>query len=124
MRWQLPNQNYEGSVIEQLLQARGIVPADFAAFLSPGAEAIHDPHLLYQVEAAADVILEAVRTGQRIFIHGDYDVDGVCATAIMWLFLARELKADVLPKIPNRFDDGYGLSATTLDDIAAQGGIW
>jgi single-stranded-DNA-specific exonuclease len=122
MRWQLPEHNHSGSVIERLLQARGISTADHPRFLTPSVEHIHDASLLFDTDRAADLILEHVKAGKKIFIHGDYDVDGVCATSLMWMFLARELKADVLPRVPNRFDEGYGLSPATLDDIVAQGG--
>ncbi len=122
MRWLLPEQNYDGSILERLLRKRGMPADQFSKFLSPTAADIHDPELLYKVDEAADLILATIAAGKKIFIHGDYDVDGVCATSVMWLFLSKQLHADVLPRIPNRFDEGYGLSAATLDDIVNQGG--
>src|SRR5437763_542372 len=70
------------------------------------------------------VALERIRVvvgaGQRICVHGDYDVDGICATVLAVLVL-RELGADVEWHLPSRFDDGYGVSGGTLERLAEEG---
>ena len=80
----------------------------------------HDPFLLGDMAAACDVIRAAVAAGKRICVHGDYDADGICATALAVLVL-RELGADVTWHLPSRFDEGYGVSQETLSRLAADG---
>ena len=70
--------------------------------------------------AAAELILGHVGRGSRIAVHGDYDVDGVCSTAILVRAL-RALGAEPTWEIPSRFDDGYGLSVATVERLAAAG---
>ncbi len=94
-------------------------PAAAAAFLageSPG----HDPFLLGDMRAACERIRVAIGAGTRICVHGDYDVDGICATALAVLIL-QELGAQVDWHLPSRFEEGYGLSGQTLDRLADEG---
>jgi single-stranded-DNA-specific exonuclease len=70
--------------------------------------------------AAVDRIRAAVAAGERICIHGDYDVDGISATALAVLTL-REIGANVEWRLPSRFDEGYGLAAETIERLAADG---
>jgi single-stranded-DNA-specific exonuclease len=79
-----------------------------------------DPWELPGMERAVERLLRAIRTGERIAVYGDYDVDGVTATAILSEGL-RELGADVITHIPNRFSDGYGLTAVGLEAVRRQG---
>jgi single-stranded-DNA-specific exonuclease len=88
----------------------------FLAAESPG----HDPFLLGDMRAACERIRAAVAAGTRICVHGDYDVDGICATALAVLTL-RELGADVSWHLPSRFDEGYGVSAATIGRLAGDG---
>ena len=71
----------------------------------------HDPLLLGDMDAACDRILAAVEAGERICVHGDYDADGICATALAVLVL-RSLGAEVGWHLPSRFEEGYGVGAT------------
>ena len=80
----------------------------------------HDPFLLGDMAAACDAIRAAIAAGKRICVHGDYDADGVCATALAVLVL-RELGADVTWHLPSRFDEGYGIHADTLTRLAEEG---
>jgi single-stranded-DNA-specific exonuclease len=80
----------------------------------------HDPLLLGDMALAVERIREAVRGGRRICVHGDYDVDGICATALAVLLL-RELGADALWHLPSRFEEGYGVSSETLTKLADDG---
>ncbi len=80
----------------------------------------HDPFLLGDMAAACDAIRAAIAAGKRICVHGDYDADGVCATALAVLVL-RELGADVTWHLPSRFDEGYGIHADTLSRLAEEG---
>ncbi len=94
-------------------------PAEARAFLAaepPG----HDPLLLGEMTVAVKRIRAAIAAGERICVHGDYDVDGICATAVCVLAL-RELGADVDWRLPSRFEEGYGLAVETVERLAADG---
>src|ERR671919_457678 len=94
-------------------------PEDAKAFLAgelPG----HDPFLLGDMQAAVERIRAAVPAGERICVHGDYDVDGICATALAILTL-RELGADADWHLPSRFEEGYGVSGETIARLADDG---
>jgi single-stranded-DNA-specific exonuclease len=80
----------------------------------------HDPFLLGDMAAACDAIRAAVAAGKRICVHGDYDADGICATALAVLVL-RELGADVTWHLPSRFDEGYGVQSETVTRLAGEG---
>jgi single-stranded-DNA-specific exonuclease len=80
----------------------------------------HDPLLLGDMAVAVERIQAAVEAGTRICVHGDYDVDGICATALAVLVL-RELGADVVWHLPSRFEEGYGVSSDTLAKLAEDG---
>jgi single-stranded-DNA-specific exonuclease len=88
----------------------------FLAGESPG----HDPFLLGDMAAAVETIRAAIAAGKRICVHGDYDVDGICATALA-LIVLRGLGADAVWHLPSRFDEGYGLAGATLDRLAEEG---
>jgi single-stranded-DNA-specific exonuclease len=80
----------------------------------------HDPFLLGDMAVAVERIRAAIDEGKRICVHGDYDVDGICATALAVLVL-RELGADVVWHLPSRFEEGYGVSRDTLAKLADEG---
>ncbi len=102
-----------------VLARRGLVDPDEATrFLNAGER--HDPLGIPGLGPACELILAHVARGSRIAVHGDYDVDGVCSTAILVRTL-RALGADPTWEIPSRFDDGYGLSTGTVERLAAGG---
>ena len=104
----------------RVLVRRGLAePALARAFLDGGSPG-HDPFLLGDMAAACDAIRAAVSAGKRICVHGDYDVDGICATALAVLIL-RELGAEVDSHLPSRFEEGYGLARQTLSKLAEEG---
>ncbi len=119
MKWILPEHN-NLSLIESLKKSRNIL--DEERFFNPSVNNTFDPALMYGINDAVKVITKALDDKKKIFIHGDYDVDGICATSIMWDFLFRKCKADVMPFIPSRFDEGYGLSDDSINSIIEQGG--
>lgn len=121
MNWKLPSQREAMSLLEHILLRRGIGLEHRQGFLQPDLESLPDAEQIHDSVKAAYHILQFIKQGKRIAIHGDYDVDGVCSTALMWDFLYRELEADVIPFIPSRFDEGYGLSEPSLDAIVAAG---
>ena len=89
------------------------------AFLA-GELPAHHPFALGDMAAACEAIRGAIAAGRRICVHGDYDADGICATALAVLIL-RELGADVVSHLPSRFDEGYGVRGETLSRLADEG---
>ncbi|MEN3341008.1 MAG: single-stranded-DNA-specific exonuclease [Actinomycetota bacterium] len=94
-------------------------PAAAGAFLD-GELPPHDPFLLGDMRVACERIRAAIAEGRRICVHGDYDVDGIAATALAVLLL-RELGADADWHLPSRFDEGYGVRSETLARLADEG---
>src|SRR4051795_6863535 len=99
---------------------RGYGDPDTAGGFLAGEQAPHDPLLLGDMAVAVERIRAAIAAGKRICVHGDYDVDGICATVLAVLVL-RELGADVAWHLPSRFDEGYGVSGATLERLAEEG---
>jgi single-stranded-DNA-specific exonuclease len=99
----------------RLLAARGLAEIDGAKiYLRPRLDQLHDPCLMLDLERAVDRLSAAIDKGERILIHGDYDVDGMCSTTLMTRTL-RLLGASVVPFIPRRIEDGYDLGAAGVD---------
>ncbi len=106
-------------VLAQVLVRRGLSDVGAArAFLEPSEG--HDPGAFAGIDRAVALIERHIRDRARIVVHGDYDVDGVCATATMVRAL-RALGADVGWYLPDRLTDGYGLSPDTVKRLAARG---
>src|SRR6266550_6205440 len=103
-----------------VLARRGYGDAESASRFLAAELPEHDPFLLGDMREACEAIRAAVAAGKRICVHGDYDADGICATARAVLIL-RELGADVEWHLPSRFDEGYGLRSETLSRLAAEG---
>src|SRR5262245_36977563 len=85
-----------------------------------GASPGHDPFLLGDMAAGVEAINNAIAAGKRVCVHGDYDADGICATALAVLIL-RKLGADVVWHLPSRFEEGYGVQRETLARLADEG---
>jgi len=107
--------------VAQLLWARGIRAERSARlFLDPQVDHLHDPMLLPDADVASERLAQAVRAKEKILVHGDYDVDGVCAAALMTRVL-RVLKANVEAFVPHRQVHGYDLQVETVKRFAAEG---
>ena len=106
-------------VLAQVLVRRGLGEPEVArAFLAAGVR--HGLEEWPGLAQVAERILDHVRRGSQITVHGDYDVDGVCSTAILVRAL-RTVGARVDWYLPSRIDDGYGLAAATVEKLAARG---
>ncbi|MCK5807581.1 single-stranded-DNA-specific exonuclease RecJ [bacterium] len=90
-------------------------------FLQNRLRALPDPFLLHDSEKASLILIDAIKTKKKIVIYGDYDVDGITSTVVMYKFLLL-LGAHVDYYIPLRLEDGYGLNTYTLEEIATDGG--
>jgi single-stranded-DNA-specific exonuclease len=107
-------------VTAAVLVRRGYDEPERARRFLEGEQPPHDPFLLGDMAVACERIRAAVADGRRICVHGDYDVDGIAATALAVLLL-RELGADVVWHLPSRFDEGYGVRRETLARLADEG---
>lgn len=109
-------------VLAQLLINRGIRAVEQARqFLASPLSSLHDPSLLPGAEDAAARIYQAARAGRRIAIYGDYDVDGITGTTILWRCLQLAGAQQVDFYVPHRMDEGYGLNDTALHTLKQQG---
>ena len=107
----------------RILTARGLTDAEaVAAFLSPDLHDVTEPAPLAGIEEAVTILAESLRTHRPIVIYGDYDVDGITATAILWhLMRAIDPEAPVSTYVPHRLEEGYGLNPEAIRSLAADG---
>ena len=108
-------------VLADLLVQRGVETFEQArTFFRPRLEDLHDPFLMKDMDKAVERIHRAVTEGQKILVYGDYDVDGTTAVAQVYSFL-KQFTQKVSFYIPDRYDEGYGLSYKALDWAADNG---
>jgi len=94
----------------RLLLSRGYVDPDSAKlFLRPRREQLHDPYSMLTLDRAVERLVRAVQGGETVFVHGDYDVDGICSTTLL-VRAIRGLGGQATPFIPRRVEDGYDLT--------------
>lgn len=109
------------SLFAQILAARGLQGAAAEEFLHPDYDAKPDPFLLSQMQTAVDRLVQAHQQRETIVIYGDYDIDGLSATALLLDAFASFGFAAVEAFIPNRFVEGYGMTMGAVDKVAAMG---
>jgi len=108
-------------LIAAILSGRGLVdPSGINAYLNGGIELLYDPMLLKNAQAVCEQIERAIVAREQIAVYGDYDADGICATAIMCLTIS-ELGGVVGAKLPDRVTNGYGLSKNVINDFSKRG---
>lgn len=111
----------EGSLAAASLVARGLTSAEDAdKFLNPSLDDLHEPMLLPDAEKALEAIMLAKERGEKVYVHGDYDVDGVTSTAI-WTRALRKLDFEVVPHVPHRMREGYGIHQSAVREAAESG---
>lgn len=104
-------------LLARIFLGRGVDdPGYIEEFLNPSLDTLHDPFLMCDMEKAVDRIIKAINNDEKILIYGDYDVDGVTSTSILFDFF-RSLKADISYYIPDRLNEGYGISVGAVDRI-------
>lgn len=109
------------AVVARLLICRGISDPEVAQrFLTPKLSDLRPPEQLPGCAQAAEVVYQAIAAGRRIIIYGDYDVDGVTGTALLWKCI-KLLGGDVGYYIPRRADEGYGLNHKAVRSLAKHG---
>lgn len=120
--WQLASRQLVKQLSDlrsSLLVGRGLAGNDESFFELDYERTIHDPFSLFDMSVAVDRIRRAVRRGERILVYGDYDADGITATAILVSAL-RAIGGQAVPYLPHRLDDGYGLALPVLKNLAAE----
>lgn len=109
-------------IFEKILVGRGLkMAAQREAFLNPSYDAKHDPFLLPDMDKAIKRLVQAHTNQESITIYGDYDIDGLTATALLLDAFGQFGFKQVNAFIPNRFVEGYGLTADAIERIAKQG---
>jgi len=109
------------SLLSRLLWQRGITDAaTAAAFLNPSLSNLNDPFLLPDIDIAVECIKQAVADGDKIAVYGDYDVDGISASAVM-LNTLQKMGADVIYYLPDRFTEGYGVNPDAIYKLHEEG---
>ena len=105
-------------VLDCLLSSRGIKGDLVSRFLQPRLADLHRPDLLHGIEKSVSRILEAIQNDQPIVVYGDYDVDGVTASAILWHMIT-SIGGIVYTYVPHRIDEGYGLNDDAIKQLCA-----
>ena len=129
LQQQLERELNISSAAARMLVVRNIQSAEEARqFIRPSLDKLHDPFLMKDMDKAVERLHQAVTQGEKILIYGDYDVDGTTAVAVMYRFLNKVIQEqgaksqDVIDYyIPDRYNEGYGVSTQGIDYAAAQG---
>jgi len=123
--WILPSEKVTENISEYILKKRGL---DTEEFLNSSLKDIPSFEELFDSKTAAKQIVQAIKEKKKIVIHGDFDADGICSVSILWEFLYKEVSKvldidiDVVPYIPSRVDQGYGLTQSSINDVLELGG--
>lgn len=106
-------------IIAKILANRHERIADYEEFLNPDIDKLHDPFLLHDCQKAVELIKSGIAANKKFCIYGDYDVDGVTSTVVM-ISTLRKMGARASWYIPNRLDEGYGLTAESIDFLVSE----
>lgn len=114
-RWRIKNDNLnQNNLVEDIYISRGV--SNYQKLFSLDEKDLNDPYLLKDMQKSVDRIMLAIKLKEKILIYGDYDVDGITSTFILYKTL-KDLGANIIYDIPNRFVDGYGLSYSKTYEI-------
>lgn len=109
-------------LVARVLALRGVTePSEAQLFLRASLADMPDPALMADIDRAAQRIVSAIRDGEHVTVYGDYDVDGVTSTAVLWLFFRDTLGIELDYYIPHRLREGYGLNTAAIDTLAERG---
>jgi len=117
-KWKILNSDLSRSIVDVILENRGLPPDHMDPFRL--SDRIHDPYLLPDMDIGIERIIRAIKNNEKIFIYGDYDVDGITSTALMVYFF-KKIDYPVQYQLPHRERDGYGLRNSSVDYLAEQG---
>lgn len=106
--------------IANLLAQRGITSFEEAKkFFRPDHKQLHDPYLMKDMDKAVERVLTAIANSEKVLIYGDYDVDGTTSVALVYSYLKKYFKKRIEFYIPDRYEEGYGISYKGIDHAAA-----
>lgn len=109
------------ALLAHCLAVRGVsTPQEANTILESPLEAVHDPFAMRDMGRAVERLFRAVSEGERVCVYGDYDVDGITATALMVEFLS-ECGLEASYRLSNRFREGYGMHTDAVDELAEEG---
>ena len=118
---ELSKKSFISKVITKILVNRNIsTTEEIEKFLKASLDDMHDPFLMEDMDKGTEIISEDISLGNKIAIYGDYDVDGVASTTILFIAL-KKIGANVIYYIPDREKDGYGLNEKSLCSLKEQG---
>lgn len=123
-RWETPPAaDPKLSIAQRILDARGLdTEASRQDFLDPKLTDLEDPNKLFGAELAANILCDAVQSGKKVLIFGDYDADGITASSILYHIIAAATGKDgPTIYIPDRIDEGYGILPDAIEKFAAAG---
>jgi len=114
-KWKIRNSKLDQSkLVEEIYRSRGV--SNYLELFSLDEQDFNDPYELHDMQKSVDRIMTAIKRKEKILVYGDYDVDGITSTFIVYDTL-KNLGANISYDIPNRFVDGYGLSYSKTFDI-------
>ncbi|MCK5761411.1 MAG: single-stranded-DNA-specific exonuclease RecJ, partial [Candidatus Izimaplasma sp.] len=114
-KWKIKNIHLDQTrLVEDIYRSRGV--SNYQKLFSLDEKNLNDPYLLKDMQKSVDRIMESVKSNEKILIYGDYDVDGITSTYILYKTL-KDLGANIYYDIPNRFVDGYGLTHAKIYEI-------
>ena len=121
--WVLPPETTQSlSVVERILQARGIVESDAVlAFLESKLSSLEPPETFAGMATAAELLCQAFRDGKKVLIFGDYDADGITAASVLFHIFKSATGKQVPIHIPDRTNDGYGVKTSSIESFAKEG---
>lgn len=121
MHYEILNQDYDLPLIQRLLKVRNITD-DPENFLDPNlAKYRLDPFLLQDMDKAVQRIIQAMQKKEKIIIFGDYDVDGITSSYLIYKFITQFLGySNISIRFPHRIEDGYGLKSKHLEEMKSQ----
>lgn len=122
--WKISSKNYpkksKNWLLDILAKNRGLTTKEkIQSFLNPNITQIVNAELT-DLKKAVDRVQKAIKNKEKIIVYSDYDADGICASAIVWETLF-DLSADILPYVPHRITEGYGLSTSAIDTLFKKG---
>lgn len=120
--WKLRSQEADLNIVQNILKNRGIVEQDEVnSYLNPSyKKGLHNPFLMKDMDKAVERLKRATENQERVIIFGDYDVDGISGTAILYNAL-KLCGTNISYRLPHRVNDGYGLNIKFIDEFAEKG---
>lgn len=108
------------SIVEDILLRRNLLPDDFPARSQQDIKELTSPYIYTDMEKAVKRIFQAKKCQEKVLIYGDYDVDGITSTALLFEYLQERMQLDTTYYLPDRFRDGYGLNQEALERLNAE----